>query len=423
MKATCVTTVDLGLGWSGNTLNTAIYRQGLCTRGGYQYAVFYTQARELVVVQRRLGGGEMKRKVVAVVDMLTDAHLTASIGVDSGGHVHLSYYHHNTPLNYRRMQKPHDLESFGEPEPMTGCFEARVCYPFFLHPAEKGEAFYFLYRNGVSGNGEIRLKRYDTTTRIWHDDEQAILSGMLHHPWNSNPYLQTPVMRGGDSIHLFTTWRTHALGEKHRVNNINLDYLHSCDGGRSWHTSRAQPLRRPVTQVNGETAVAIPPGSNLMNQSGAAIDRKGMPLTVYYADDVHGVPQYYVTRLREGGWQTVMLSARKEPFALEGGGTLQLPISRPEVVVLPDNRPLVLYRADTTKHCIVGMALNEATLKPEEEFVLTDPVGFAEPVIDRARWETEGVLTIFVQCNEQPMNEGTPKDASMPVTLKDWKFE
>lgn len=422
MKATCISKIDLGSGWAGNTLNTAIYRQGLVSRFGYQYAVFYTREKELVVVQRNIRKGKLKRKVIEAVSSLADAHLTASLGVDGTGCVHLSYYHHNTPLLYRRMHKPHDLESFGPREPMTGCFESRVCYPFFLHPAGEGEAFYFLYRNGGSGNGEVRLKRYDAARRFWRDDEQAIFSGMLHHPWTSNPYLQTPLLDAKGTIHLFTTWRAYSLGPNNRINNVNLDYARGEEGGRYWHTSRHQPLRRPVTQVASETAVAIPPGSNLMNQSGAALDRNGMPMTVYYADDIHGVPQYHIARLHDGAWQIVTLSARKEAFALEGGGTLQVPISRPEVVVLPDNRPLVLYRADATDQRLVAVLLNEATLAPQEEFILSDQVGFAEPVIDRMRWEKDGVLSLFVQYSEQPMNEGTPSDATAPMTIMDWSF-
>ena len=422
MEATCISSIDLGPAWAGNSVNTAIYRQGLCSRGGYQYATFYTAAKELVAVQRKLANNKISQYVIDTVASLEDAHLTSSIGVDTTGRVHLSYHHHNTPLNYRRMGKPHDLKSFGPLEGMTACFEKKVCYPFFLHPAGKGDAFYFIYRNGYSGNGEIRLKRYDSKLQRWWDDELPLMSGMLGQPWKSNPYLQTPVMDAKGHLHLFATWRTHSLGEKNRVNNINLDYMWGAPDARYWQSSRRQPMHRPVTQVNSETAAAIPPGSNMMNQSGATVDCKGAPIAVFYADDAQGIPQYQIVRLRDGVWQRATISARKESFALEGGGTLQVPISRPEVVVLPDNRPLVLYRADSTQQRIVAVALNEATLAPEGEFILSEPVGFAEPVIDRARWQTDGILTLFVQHNEQPPGEGKPHETTSPVTLKDWKF-
>jgi hypothetical protein len=417
-------TLEAGLGWAGNSVNTAIYRQGLASRGEYQYTAFYTLEKELVIVQRRLTDNTLVRRVIDTVSTLADAHLTASIGIDGLGCVHVCYHHHNGSLNYRRMAVPADMDSFSLREPMTSCFEDKVCYPFFLCGPQNDEAFFFIYRNGVSGNGEIRLKRYDQSCGRWHDDEQPILSGMLQHPWTSNPYLQTPVMDIDGCIHLFTTWRTHSLGQRKRVNNINIDYLAGRNHGREWTTSRGCELRRPVTQVNSETAVAVSPGSNLMNQSGAALDRMGQPLTVYYTDDAHGVPQYFITRLRDGAWQTVQISARSEAFALEGGGTLQVPISRPDVVVLPDNRPVMIYRADTTQQRLVALVLNEATLLPEQEYVLTEePVGFAEPLIDRARWDRDGVLSVFVQLNEQPVNEGAPRELSTPVSIREWIFQ
>lgn len=421
MKAN-VTTFKLGPAWAGNSVNAAIYRQGLCTRGGYQYAVYYTGNKELMLVQRPLTGGETKCKIVDRVDTLDDAHLTASIGVDAAGCVHLSYHHHNTPLNYRRMSRPHDVESFGPKESMTTCFELQVCYPFFLHPAGEGDAFYFLYRNGVAGRGEYRLKRYDHARQLWRDDERAVLSGMVQHPWTSSPYPNTPLLDAQGHLHLFSTWRTHALGEEQRVNNINLDYLRSEDGGYHWQSSRGRPLQRPVTQVNGETAVAIAPGSNMMNQSGAAIDRTGAPLAVYYTDDAQGIPQYYITRLRGGRWQTVQLSQRKVPFVLAGGGTLQIPISRPEVVVMPDNRPLVIYRGDISGQKLAAWLLDEATLEPFAHIELSEPVGFAEPVIDRMRWESEGVLSLYVQHCDQPSNEGVPAQTSAQAVICDWVF-
>ncbi len=340
-----------------------MFAQNLVSRHHFQYAAFYSPLKELVIVQRHLKLNTITKTVIDHVPSLHDAHFSISLGIDRDGFLHISYAQHNAQLVYRRTSAPHQPETFGPFQAMTGQHEKRLTYPYFLYPCEEdGDAFYFVYRHGYCESGEIHIKRYDHPSQTWIDLPKPILSGLKQSPWTSGSYLQRPLLDQKGHIHFLNTWRTHTLGEAKRVNNINLDYLTSPDDGINWFTSTEQPLALPVTQVNSETVVAIGPGSNLMNQSGAALDNTGHPLSVYYANDASGIPQYQILQYQDtlngnSKWLNTIIGNQSQAFNLEGFGTLNVPLSRPDVVILPDNTPMMIYRSEETKQCLVAKPL------------------------------------------------------------------
>lgn len=436
MSLQSIHTLDLGHAWGGNSVNALLFSQNLVSRHHFQYAAFYTPKKELVIVQRNLKQNQMTKTVIDHVPTLHDAHFSISLGIDRKGFLHISYAQHMSQLVYRRTSAPHQPETFGPMKPMTGHQEKPVTYPFFLFPNQDDEdGFFFIYRRGGSDYGEVLLKVYDIHSQTWSDLPQPILTGMTQKPWTSGPYLQRPLLDQKGNIHLLNTWRTHSIGDSKRINNINLDYLTSPDGGKHWFTSTGQPLQLPVTQVNSETIVPIGPGANLMNQSGAALDNYGNPLSVYYANDSFGIPQYQLIRhqpelqaqsnlqaniplpMVHSKWINTLVSQRTQPFHLEGIGTLKLPISRPDVVVLPDNTPLMIYRAEETQQCLVAK-----NLTTQVEYPLSPPVGDAEPVIDHHRWQRDGVLSMLIQHCEQGHQEGFPPIKASSISISEWRY-
>jgi len=55
-------------------------------------------------------------------------------------------------------------------------------------------------------------------------------------------------------------------------------------------------------------------------------------------------------------------------------------------------------------------------------FILNEDLGFAEPIIDRTRWENESVLSLLLQRNEQPAHDLDCQVVNSAVTLLDIKF-
>ncbi|MFM0212296.1 BNR repeat-containing protein [Paraburkholderia sediminicola] len=415
----------LGDAWAGNTVNTVIFRHhGILTHQGKQFTAFYVDTNTLRLVQRDLETDSLETYDIGGTYNLSDAHNTISLGVDRANHLHMCYDHHATQLRYRRSIRPNDILSWSDELPMTGMAEDRVTYPSFIQP-HHGFPLTLLYRDGGHNRGNARLKFYDELLKNWTDVSLPILSGSESKPWTSNAYWNHPAIGSDGSLHLSFVWRTHTLGKEERINNINIGYACSPDGGLSWFTSRGRSYQLPITQVNAETVHPVSPGSNLMNQCSMALDSRNNSHIVFYADDANGIPQYQHLRFDGRRWHHQIISRRTQAFVLQGAGTLQIPISRPEIVIDRQDNAYVITRGDHSQGRMVATFLGGPSYEwlPENVEVLWDEdVGLSEPVIDRMRWEQDNVLSLLLQYNEQPDHEGGPQMSDRPVVLADIQF-
>ena len=418
--------LSLGDAWAGNTINTAIFRHhGILTRGKTQYTAFYVDNRTLRLVKR-----ELATKTFTISDIhgkynISDAHNSISLGIDQQGYLHVCYDHHATQLHYRRSSNPGDISAWTDELPMTGANEEKVTYPTFILP-RSDFPLTFLYRDGGHDRGVARIKTFDVDTQSWTNHPEAILSGAEQKPWTSNAYWNHPAVGTDGSLHLSFVWRTHTLGEEQRINNINIDYACSFDNGLSWETSKHRRYKLPITQVNAETVHPVSPGSNLINQSSMALDSRNRPHIAFYADDPDGVPQYQHLWFNGKIWCHQVVSNRTQAFSLLGAGTLQVPISRPEIVIDRRDNVFILARGDHTQNRLAATFLaapgyvyhaDNIQILAEEE------IGFAEPIIDRERWQQDSVLSIMQQSNEQPNHELGHESIVSPVNIVDYKFE
>ena len=417
-----VTLVD---GWSATTINTAIFRHhGVLTVGDVQYAAVYTDPQSILVARRDLKTNQLQTHILAGNYTLRDAHNVISLGVDADGYLHMVYDLHGQRLNYRRSLEPGAIDQWTDEIPMTGQRESSLTYPQFLMPTRNGQPgpLLFLARQGGSGNGDAELKIYDTATSTW-SDIGTIARGSGQNPWTSNPYWNHPALGPDGSIHLTFTWRTHSL-PGNRINNINIDHMVSDDFGHTWHTKVGHELRIPVTQVNSETIRAISPGTNLINQTSSALDSQGRLHVAYYADDPDGIPQYQHLWWDGREWRNDIVSARTENFELAGVGTLNIPISRPEIIVDREDRVYFIYRADFTGQRMVIQRLDPPDYLPESapRVLWNEPVGYAEPIIDRLRWRDQQILSMLIQFNDQPLGDYSDDldPNPLPVRIVDW---
>lgn len=411
-------TLDLGKAWAGNTINTVIFRHhGIMTVGEYQYTAFYVDEHTLRLVRRHLQDDSLKVHDLAGEYNLKDAHNSISLGMDREGHLHISYDHHATQLKYRRSLQPHDVREWSDELPMTGQNEERVTYPTFILPRQ-GFPLTLLYRHGTHNNGTAYIKTYDEAQQQWRDHPKPILSGADQKPWTANAYWNNPVVGEDGSLHLSFVWRTHTLGAEKRVNNINVGYAKSYDNGLSWWTSNHQPYQLPITPANSETIWPVSPGSNLMNQCSMALDSQQRPHIVFYSNHPGtGIPTFQHLWHDGTEWQHQYLAKASQPFNLQGGGTLQIPISRPCVLIDTADNVLIIYRDNGQGSSFQLLTLGAPDYHYHRRTVQTlsmppggasnqdNGVGFAEPVIDRKRWYKEQVITLVQQFNDQPDND------------------
>jgi len=422
--------IELGDGWATNTVNTVIFRHhALVSRGGFQFTSYYGPKGELRVVRRDLSTNEVQTHEIPGQYDINDAHNSISLGIDKLGFLHISYDHHVSPLHYRRSLKPLEIDRWSEELPMTGVREDNVTYPSFLMPAGKNKqgGLLFLYRYGSSSNGDACIKVFDDVNGRWSDLEPCILMGSRQRPWSSGPYWNHPVFDNTGRLHLSFVWRTHSLGKEKIINNINVDYAVSEDWGRTWRSSKGRRFRLPITQVNSETVYTVSPGTNLINQTSSAVDTQGNPHIVLYSNDPDDVPQYQHIWFDGKQWQHNFISKRTKPFLLAGGGTLgtlQIPISRPEIVIDDADNVYVIYRGDLTGNRMAVQRLTPPNYIPSAEMRILweEPVEYSEPVIDRIRWQTEGVLSMLIQKNGQPSHDAEAPVRVEPVYIVDWNL-
>lgn len=307
---------------------------------------------------------------------------------------------------------------------MTGDQEEKVTYPTFILP-RKNFPLTFLYRDGSATKGIALIKTYDEESQNWRNHPQTILSGAEQKPWTSNAYWNHPVVGSDGSLHLSFVWRTHTLGDEQKVNNINVCYACSYDNGLSWVTSRNRPYKLPITQVNAETIFPVSPGSNLSNQTSMALDSRNRPHIVFYSDDHNGIPQYQHVWFDGKVWHHQIVSNRTQPFSLQGGGTLQIPISRPDILIDDQDNVYVIARGDFSQD---RMAVTKLTAPAyvfdvkEVRAISEEDLGFAEPVVDRARWARDRVLSMLIQYSFQPDREAVPVPKTVNVRIVDLRM-
>lgn len=396
-------TVSLGKSWASTTVNATIFRHhGILTIGNTQYTAFYASESCIKIIKRR-AGHEIESFELPGIYNLSDAHNSISLGYDRLLRLHITYDHHGTRLKYRRATHPESIDEWTSERVMTGRYEEQVTYPTFINSRE-GHPLTILYRDGTWNKGCARIKTYDEDADLWADRDGPVLSGKDERPWTCNAYWNHPAVGLNGTLHLSYVWRTDSIGHEQRINNINVCYARSHDNGLTWETSLGQPYNLPITPVNTETIYAVSPGNNLMNQCSMAVDSKGAPHIVFYANDAAGVPQYFHLWQKGRAWEAVQIGHRDTAFNLEGAGTLRLPISRPELVIDAGDNAYIIYRGDLTKNKMVVQCTaspNYQSFRENELEVWDVDLAQAEPIIDRINWSKNGVLTLYLQYAEQ----------------------
>ena len=87
-----------------------------------------------------------------------------------------------------------------------------------------------------------------------------------------------------------------------------------------------------------------------------------------------------------------------------------------------DDNVYIITRGDHTEGRMAACRLAAPDCGYESsstEVLLDQDIGFAEPVIDRERWQQENVLSVLVQFNEPPDHDRGHRDEQHTVRLVD----
>lgn len=393
--------------YAATSVNAAIFRQSaVVSWNDFQYCAFYDPGARVVAGRRRLDEKEWRFVRIPHAGRVQDAHNVISLGVSPDGRVHLAYDHHNGPLRYRISRSPGELD-FGLEEPMTGRREERVTYPQFVS-APDGR-FYFFYRDGRSGQGDLCLNRYERGA--WRPLHHPLVSG----EGRASPYWWRPAVGPDGSLHLAWCWRRTPDAST----NFNVCYAVSRDGGERWERSDGTPYTLPITAGQAEVADPVPEGANLINQCSSFVDRQGRPHLVHYRNDPAGVPQIYHVVRDEAGWRASAVTARTRPFSLAGGGSLRLPLSRPDVVVDRAGTAHVIFRdLDEGGRILICSAAAPYREWHRRELAPLD-VGLWEPGYDPVAWREREELHLWVcRCDQGDHETVTGLEPQMAYVVR-----
>jgi hypothetical protein len=410
-----VSIVEVANGWAGNSVNTVVFRKNsLTTYRDTQFISFYNAKGVVVLGKRKLGTKKWQLKETNFTGDIKDAHNSTSIMTDGEGYLHLTWDHHNNPLNYARSLAPLSLE-MSEKIKMTGNAESSVTYPEFYR-LPNGNLL-FQYRDGGSGRGNLAINNYDIKTKQWRKRHSNLING----EGKRNAYWQACVDAKG-VVHLSWVWRE----SPDVASNHDMCYAKSTDGGKTWVSSEGKKYQLPITAATAEYISLIPQKSELINQTSMFADEAGnIFIAGYWREKNDSIPQYHLAFKKNSRWQTHNLGFRKTPFSLSGGGTKRIPISRPQIIAWQSSKKInvaIIFRDEERGNKVSAAICNDIdNLQWKIIDLSKEDLGSWEPTYDTELWKEKRILNLFVQKTEQADAEGKTNIPPQMVKVLEWK--
>ena len=93
--------IEVGEGWANNSVNTTIFRKNaVASAGDYQFLGYYDNSGKMIIAKRELGLSNFDLNASNFKGNAKDAHNSISLAVDGDQKLHISWDHHDNPLNY-----------------------------------------------------------------------------------------------------------------------------------------------------------------------------------------------------------------------------------------------------------------------------------------------------------------------------------
>ncbi|KAG9501822.1 hypothetical protein J7337_007515 [Fusarium musae] len=422
MSAVSAITVKSTKQWTVGTdvqgserLNGVSYQEdALITYGDYQYITFYETApagylHHFVKVGRRKVSPSVGDWEFLTLDDYTqktmDGHNMISMGISGDGKIHLSFDHHDVPINYRisRTGIARDVPSqwnsdlFGpvvhELAGSQGPYSP-LTYPRF-EPLSNGDLL-LEFRIGQSGSGDSYIHRYSSSTGEW----QAY--GMYIQGDDNNAYINGLDYQDGK---LYTSWTVRET--PNADTNHGVYFAYSNDDGKTWFNTNGTKLAKPISTSDDSTLIwDVPQNSRMVNQEGQLIDTKGR-FHILMRDLLSGEHQYQ-HYLRKADGKAINLPSTNVAKPLPGTWTKNA--NNPAGLDGPDlYDPRGKLAGDASGEYLFGI-LPDPVKQSTGIYVATASKDFkdwkslaeipntsTEPLFDRTRLHESGILSVFVR--------------------------
>lgn len=385
----------LALGFANNSINATSFRKNsIITHfnndgSSFQYVAFYDPQGMIILGQKKNNESWFSLKT-GLYGYTADAHNTISIMTDKIGYLHMAWSDHNGKLKYMRSQTPHSL--IMRECKMIGSLEDKATYPEF-YKLPSGNLI-FLYRNGVSGNGNLVLNKYDSMSESWHRVHDNLISG----EGVMSPYWQATIDYKG-RLHISWVWRdTSDVASNH-----DISYAMSEDSTmKCFVNSSNMSLALPITAEQDVCICHIPTSSALINQTSMDTDEDNLPYILSYWR-IDEIVQYNILKYNGSYWTVLDTHIRNTDFKLSSKGTQQLPCARPQLLVKGKKNAILIYLLfrdiEHSSHFSIGkLSINGDKICEKKVYDVTaESVGEWEPNYDTFLWKSRGELSVFLQ--------------------------
>lgn len=277
------------------------------------YAAYYDANRRLTVASvDPTKCVVLQRAVLPSVFAGWDSHNEIVVASDSAGDLHIVGNMHASKLVYfRGKQQGGRLQI--EPARMTGIAEERVTYPRFLKLKDGRLAF--LYRSGVSGNGDWQLNVLNGN--IWSKISGGPLLGSNYNGMRVSAYPTEFVKTPDGFLHVAIVWRyTSDISSNFRVS-----YAKTSDF-RSWYDASDGAISLPISPSNADTIDDPGQMHGLVNNARISLDQAGRPVVGYTKYNSQGLNGVFLARHDAKRWRISEIASALKTIPIRGGGSI-----------------------------------------------------------------------------------------------------
>ncbi|KAF2024214.1 hypothetical protein EK21DRAFT_104822 [Setomelanomma holmii] len=355
-------------------LNGLAFQQNtLTTFGDYQYVAFYQTATGYGKHYVNLGRRRISPSIGAwQYFAFTDYFM----GISGDGKIHLSFDHHDVPLNYRvstagiakTIPSSWSANAFGGVQHSlpgsTGPWTP-VTYPRFER-IDNGDLL-MEFRIGQSGAGDSWIHRYSSTSGQW-SQVNKYLQGQ-----DNNAYINGFSNVAGKQYVSWTVRETPDASTNH-----DFYFAYSEDAGRTFKQTNGQTVALPIT----------PSTRQIINQEAQCADEKGRFHVLMRDNSIGTAHFYHYLRSADGTFSKTALNA-------PGLSTPPYLAYRGKIAATGDNLIAILPDQPKQTVQIWGATAGGGFTDWKKLTEITNMAG--EPLVDEERLRKNGVLSLFVR--------------------------
>ncbi|KAF1942330.1 hypothetical protein EJ02DRAFT_176083 [Clathrospora elynae] len=373
----------------------AFQQHALTTFDDYQYVAFYKTAsgygkHNVNLGRRKVSPSLGEWQYFAFTDYVQqtlDEHNTISMGISGDGKIHLSFDHHDVPLNYRisnagiakTIPTEWTANAFGPVQHSlpgsTGPWTP-LTYPRFER-IDNGDLL-MEFRIGQSGAGDSYIHRYSSTSGQW----SAV--GKYLQGQDNNAYINGFSNQGGK---LFVSWTVRETPTA--STNHDFYFALSEDGGKTWKQTNGQTVVNPITpSTPGIKVYTIPQNSEIINQEAQCADQTGR-FHALMRDNSTGTSRFYhYLRTPEGKFTKTAINTpglSPPPYLAYRG----------KIAATGDN--IIAILPDQPKMTVQIWSATAGGGYIDWKKLAEIPNSSGEPLVDEERLDKFGVLSLFIR--------------------------